>query len=45
MASGLLLGATFPVDSDSSNHRNHEDQYPAKKLRTSDRQPCHSSEA
>jgi hypothetical protein len=45
MATGLLRGATFPIDGDSADHRNHQDQNSAEKLRTPDGQPWHSSEA
>jgi hypothetical protein len=45
IASGLLRGATFPIDGDSADHRNQQEQNYAEKLRTPDRQPCHSSEA
>jgi hypothetical protein len=45
MASGLVRGATFPVDGDGADHRNHQDQNPAEKLRSPDPQPCHGNEA
>ena len=44
MGSGLLCGATFPVDCDGADQRNNQDQNPAEKLRAPDRQPCHGSE-
>jgi hypothetical protein len=45
MATRLVRGTTFPIDGDSADHRNHQDQNSAEKLGTLDRQPCHGSAA
>jgi hypothetical protein len=37
MASDLLRGPTFPIDGDSADDRNHQDQNSAEKLATPDR--------
>jgi hypothetical protein len=45
MTSGLLRRTTYLFDGDDAGHRNHQDQSPAEKLKSPDRQPCHGSEA